>query len=520
MGILLRAIMEKPDNLGILASMKPFALFQDKFTLDLLALLAGCLLPFAFAPYHMYFLAVICPAVLLTTWLSASAKRACWRGFIFGLGFFSIAVYWVFISIHTYGNTPVIIAFIITAGFILLLSGCIAVNGLLFRWLFPKPNYLNLTLGFASSWVLLEWLRGWLFTGFPWVFLGYSQIDSPLAGFAPVLSVYGVSFMVALSSGLLINAFRGKKAALYSILLLIILWAAGFGLSNINWTKPIGKPVTVSLIQGDIAQSLKWDPEKVPNTLALYHTLTLQNINSDIIVWPEAAIPIWLSQAQDFTTPLNKQLLAHRTALLAGVPIVNAERTEIYNAATVLGNGTGTYYKRHLVPFGEYVPLESLLRGLIGFFDLPMSNLSPGAYRQDPVILAGIPTAVAICYEIAYDVEFMNNFPAAKLIVTISDDSWFGQSWAAEQQTQISQMRSLETGRYQLVATNDGLTALIDNKGKILKSAPRFQVAILKGEIYNVEGDTPITMIGIYSIIVLLLIGFIVAILFDRKPNK
>lgn len=500
--------------------MKPFALFQDKFTLDLLALIAGCLLPFAFAPYSMYFLAVICPAVLLATWLPASAKRVCWRGFIFGLGFFSIAVYWVFISIHTYGNTPAIIAFIITAGFILLLSCCIAANGLLFRWLFPKPNYLNLTLGFASSWVLLEWLRGWLFTGFPWVFLGYSQIESPLAGFAPVLSVYGVSFMVALSSGLLINAFRSKKAALYSLLILIILWLTSFGLTKINWTTPIGKPVTVSLIQGDIAQSLKWDPEKVPNTLALYHTLTLQNINSNIIVWPEAAIPIWLSQAQNFTTPLNKQLLAHHTTLLTGVPIVNADKTEIYNAAAVLGNGSGTYYKRHLVPFGEYVPLESLLRGLIGFFDLPMSSLSAGPLRQEPVMLAGLPTAVAICYEIAYAAEFMNNFPAAKLIVTISDDSWFGKSWAAQQQTQISQMRSLETGRYQLVATNDGLTAIIDNKGKILKMAPRFQVAVLNGEIYNVEGDTPVALLGVLPIVILLLALFIVAILFDKRANK
>lgn len=495
-------------------------LFQDKYTLDFVALIAGGLLPFAFAPYNMYLLAILCPCLLLATWLEAKPLRALLRGFLFGLSFFGIGIYWVFISIHFFGNTPIWIAFVITAGFVALLAACIGVNGWLFRRLFPKINALNLTLGFASSWVIMEWLRGWLFTGFPWIFLGYSQIDSVLAGYAPIASVYGVSFAVALSSGLIINGLRNRKSLIYSVILLAALWLAGWGLTQIAWTKPTGKAITVSLIQGDIAQSVKWDPDRLPNILGRYYGLTMQNLDHNIIVWPEAAIPIWLSQAGDYTHHLEVQLAKNHSTLLTGVPIVNEQQTAVYNAATTLGNGQGHYLKRHLVPFGEYVPLDSLLRGLIGFFNLPMSALSAGPYQQPLITLMGIPTAVAICYEIAYDTEFISNFPAARLIVTISDDAWFGHSWAALQQTEISQMRSLETGRYQLVATNDGLTAIIGPKGELIKTAPRFQVAVLNGEIYDVEGNTPINIIGITPIIILLMLLFIVAILLDKKIER
>ncbi len=493
---------------------------KNNSILAIVALASGALLPFAFAPYNLYVLAIISPSLLLYTWLSATPKQAFWRGFIFGISFFSIAMYWVFISIHYFGDTPSSIAFIITAGLILILASIIGFNGLLFKWLLPTTNSLMLTLGFATTWVLMEWLRGWIFTGVPWVFLGYSQIDSALAGLAPIFSVYGVSFACAVSAGLIINSLRSKRFALYSLSSIIILWLISFGLAHINWTQPTGKAVTVSLIQGNIAQSVKWNPDNVPNTLNRYYNLTVKNLHHTIIVWPEAAIPVWLSQAERFNKRLTTQLKRTNAVLLTGVPIVNQPLNVIYNGATVLGNGYGHYYKRHLVPFGEYVPLESWLRGIINFFNLPMSTLSAGAYNQPLVNLAGLPTAVAICYEVAFDSEFLHNFPKAKLIVTISDDAWFGRSWASWQQTQISQMRSLETGRYQLVATNNGVTAIIGPKGRLIKTAPRFSIAVLNGTVYDVVGNTPINLIGIAPIIILLLLLLVLLVIMQRYKTK
>ncbi len=499
--------------------MKNSALFKHNFLQLAIVLIAGAILPFAFAPYNLYLLAIICPAILFWTWLNASPKQAFFQGLFFGLSFFSVSVYWVYISIHFFGNASVAISLCITIGFILCLALFIAINGLLFRWLFQQTHFMVNILAFALSWVILEWLRGWLFTGFPWMFLGYSQINSPLAGIAPILSVYGVSFLVVLSSGLLVYSISNTNKRLPVVVLLAVIWLVCWGLTVINWTKPQGKPISVSLIQGNIPQSVKWNPNQITTTLTRYRNLTLQNIHQRIIIWPEAAIPIWYSQAQQFILPLAATLKKSGTALLTGIPVVNAAQTEIYNGAVVLGNGTGMYLKRHLVPFGEYVPLESLLHKVLQFFAVPMSNLSAGQMQQKPVNLAGLPTAVAICYEVAYVDEFLTAFPQAKLIVTISDDAWFGHSWASYQQTQISQMRSLETGRYQLVATNNGLTAIIDNKGNIIKQAPRFKIAALNGQIYNVSGNTPVSILGVMPIIILLLFAFIIVIFLGHKKS-
>lgn len=487
---------------------------------DLISLLAGAALPFAFAPYNLSWLAIACPAILLALWQPVSPTRAFVRGLLFGLSFFALSIWWVFISIHVFGNSPSSVAILITGGFVLVLALCIAVNGFVYRWLFRTPHWLSTTVGFAAFWVIVEWLRGWLFTGFPWMYLGYSQINSALAGFAPVVSVYGVSFFVVLSSGLLVSIVYQRKTALYSAILLLAIWLGGWGLTHIHWTKPVGKPISVSLIQGNIPQTLKWDPNQLPQTLTRYYNLTAQNRQQNIIVWPEAALPIWYSQAQAYLQRITKLLQPTHGALLTGVPIVNASQTEIYNGAVVIGNGNGQYLKRHLVPFGEYVPLESALRGLINFFNLPMSNLSDGPAIQAPVVLAGIPTAVSICYEIAYDAEFLQTFPEARLIVTISDDAWFGDSWAAEQQTQISQMRSLETGRYQLVASNNGVTALIGINGQILQVLPRFQTAVLNGQIYDISGNTPVALWGTLPAILILWLLAIGTYLLTRSKRS
>ncbi len=486
--------------------------FDNSLLRDLIALLSGALLVFAFAPFQYFYLAILAPTLLLWVWVSTGPKRAALRGALFGLSFFGCGISWVFISIHVYGNTSVALSVLITALLIIIMTCYIALNAYWLRRFFPGHGANTLLLAFPVMWVLLEWLRGWLFTGFPWLFLGYSQINSPLRGFAPLGSVYLVSFAVALCAGLLLYCFLHHRKALYSIIGLLLVIGLGSIFSTIQWTKPTGNALHVALVQGNIPQSLKWDPNQAADTLRVYRKLTDQHWNSDIIVWPEAAIPMWLDSVPHYIEQLSDAATKHHVSLIVGVPT----RTDsaYFNSMIGLGTANGQYSKRHLVPFGEYVPLEDMLRGLIGFFNLPMSGFSPGSPEQIGVDIGNYDVATYICYEIAYPAEFLTQFPTSKLIVTISDDAWFGNSWAPAQQLQISQMRSLETGRYQLASTNNGITAIIDPQGRINARAPQFERVVLTGKIYAMRGNTPLVILGLTPIIFIFFVLLGIAILY------
>ena len=491
--------------------------FHHKSLFYLANLLAGALLPLAFAPLELYPLAVLSPALAISLWYrSTTASQATIQGLMFGIGFFSIGVSWVYISIHVYGQTPAWIAGSLTALFILFLALFPAINAYVLRRCFPKMNINTLLLAFPSSWVILEWIRSWIFTGFPWLLIGNSQIIAPLSGLAPIMSVYGVSFAVILTAGLLVNALRGRRHLIYSIIALLVLWGISFALQYINWTKPTGKPLTASLIQGDIPQQLKWEPSQIISIMDEYQRLTNDHWNSNIIIWPEGAIPALYDQLKPMLSPTLVQAQKHHAALLIGT--VSRENQHIYNTIMTAGNVEGVYYKRHLVPFGEYVPFEHWLRGLINFFNLPMSNLSPGQIYQPLMKVGSHPIATAICYEIAYLNELLHSLPKAELIVTISDDSWFGNSWGPYQHLEIAQMRSLETGRYQLVATNNGITAIIDPKGQIIQQIPRNKEDVLTGKIEMMQGDTPLIRTNLEPILIVIFLLFVIALLY--RPNR
>ncbi len=496
--------------------MNTFSQTTIKIASDIFSLCLGATTVFAFAPFHFYPLAIICPALLLWLWYQVPAKRAAWRGFLFGLGLFGLGISWVFISIHTFGNTSVWIAASITGSLIIILSLYIALQGYLLRRFFSTYSTTTLVLAFPTLWVLMEWLRGWLFSGFPWLFLGYSQLPSYLAGYAPLVSVYGVSFLCAMSAGLLINAWRGKKYFFFNLFILILIWATGFTLTHIQWTKKIGSPLTAVLIQGNIEQSSKWNPSRLQMILDRYQSITQKNWDANIIVWPEAAIPLVLDEAAPLLNPLSEEAKQHHTALITGVPIRTTERI-FYNGMVGLGAAKGMYYKRHLVPFGEYVPLENYLRGIINFFNLPMSNFTAGNDQQTLMQVDDFSISSFICYEIAYLNQFLLTLPRGNLIITISDDAWFGKSWASEQQLQISQMRSLESGRYQLVASNNGATAIIDAQGHIIGTAPEFILTTLRGSVYAMQGSTPLVWLGLKPIIIILFVMLFIIWLY--RPN-
>lgn len=469
--------------------------------------LIGSSLTLAFAPFNIWLFAIVCPTLLLLFWENISPKRAFFRGAVFGLGFFSSGVSWVYVSLHDYGQANPWLAGILTFLMIVVLLFYIALSGYLLNYFFPKKNISRYLLAFPSLWVLGEWFRGWVFTGFPWLFLGYSQLETPLAGLAPVISVFGISWVVAATAGLLALLILHPKQLsnrwfIICGTLIVGLWITGFVLKNVIWTKPDGEPIQVSLIQGNIPQTLKWQPDQAEKSLSIYKKLTKQHWDSQLIIWPEAAITAPPIQVQGYLKALEKTSKAHKSTIITGIPM--QENNLFYNGMIALGNGHGSYYKRHLVPFGEFMPLRFLLLWLEDYVQIPMSDFSRGQ-RYQPLIEANqIPIASFICYEIAYPSEVLDALPAGKLLVVLSDDSWFGKSIAPPQHLQIAQMRALETGRYLLMSTNDGMTAIVDAKGKIQAITPRFQVMVLSGKVQPMTGSTPWVRIGIYPVMILM----------------
>lgn len=482
------------------------------------ALIAGALLPLAFAPIGFYPLAFISPAILLTLWLDESPKKAFRIGYFFGVGFFGVGASWIFVSIHQFGNTGIFLATFLTACFVLFLALFTACQGYLVNNYFIETSIRKLCLAFPASWVLLEWVRTWFLTGFPWLFLGASQTSSALRGFAPLIGEYGLSFIVACISGALVLILKSypliktlpeknpltllKTRAITTLFLIIILWGTGDALTYKTWGNPIGPVIRVSLVQGNIPQQMKWDPAYLDMTLRRYVALTQSNWQSKIIIWPEAAIPWLQSDAAAFLTSLNEQAKQHQATVITGIPVQDG--FTYYNAIITLGTGQGTYYKRQLVPFGEYVPFDRYLRGLIGFFNIPMSDFSPGPMHQSQLHAENLTIAPFICYEIAYPKLVLASLPQANILITLSNDAWFGHSFAMDQHLQIAQLRALETQRYLLFTNNTGGTVIITPQGKIQNTAPDFQTAVVTGNVQGRTGTTPIVFIGVFPFILLI----------------
>lgn len=478
----------------------------------LIAFVSGALTVASFAPFSLTPLALSGPALLFLLWLHASPRQAFHLGWGYGCGLLGFGVFWLHISIDQFGNVGTLLAIFITLLFVVSVALLYGLVGWCAGYMAKRYGLvLALLLFFPLLWVLGEWLRGWVFTGFPWLVLGYSQINSPLAGYAPLAGVYGVSWMLLLSAGLLVLLFMGK-GYLKAIALAgaLFIWGVGMPLRDVQWTQPAGEPIKVSLIQANIEQEAKWKPENRIATLKLYTDLTRANWDSDLIIWPETAVPAFAHLIEEsLLQPLSAEAVEQGSELLIGIPIWNQEGGQYYNAMMSLGANRDSYSKRHLVPFGEYMPLKFLLRPLIEWLQIPMSDFTPGG-RDTPLLqVAGYPAGISVCYEDVFGEEVIEAMPQAAFLINASNDAWFGDSLAPPQHLEIARMRSLETGRYMLRSTNTGISALIGPHGELLAQSPAFEQHVLSGEIIPMSGTTPYAVIGNW-----LVISFAIVLLF------
>jgi apolipoprotein N-acyltransferase len=459
------------------------------------AFAAGALSVAAFGDWQLFALPLAALAALCWLWARAdSPGAAAWLGFAFGAGLFLAGVSWVYVSLHDFGGMPLPLAALATLLFCLYLALFPAAVGYAQAKL-PASRPVRLMLVVPALWTLAEWLRGWLFTGFPWLALGYSQLDGPLAGFAPLGGVLGVSFLAATTAGAAATLVvdRGRRRAT-ALAVLVALAIAGGAFRAADWTAPHGEPVAVSLLQGNVPQALKFVPGRYEKTLATYARLA-ERSTGRLVVLPETAIPRFLHEVDPAYLARLKAIAEARGGdLLVGVPVLDAER-RYYNAVVSIGaSPTQAYAKSHLVPFGEFLPPG--FGWVVAILEIPLGNFARGAEDQKPLAVAGQRVAVNVCYEDAFGAEIIRPLPEATLLVNVSNVAWFGDSLAPAQHLRIARMRSLETGRFMLRATNTGATAIVDPRGAVAARLPAFTEGVLEGRVEGRSGATPYVRFG------------------------
>jgi len=467
-------------------------LLQRFFPLrSVLALLAGALSVTAFAPLGWFPMAFVSIAVLVVLLeRTARARQGAWLGWLWGLGAFLAGVSWLYIALNRYGGVPMPLAGLAIFLFCAYLALFPALAAGLYVRLRGQAVLARAGL-FAALWVLAELLRGWLFTGFPWLAVGYSQTPpSPLAGFLPLGGVYLVSGLVALCAALLALApWRMGRQAVMPAGLTIVLLGGGLGLQQISWTAPQGESVRVALLQTNIEQDLKWQPELMRQWLDVNYEMAAAQ-QADIVVLPETSLPMLLDQLPEgYLEAFEQQALAQDTDVIVGAFARDAEGN-IYNSTLSIGRSPSQFYaKRHLVPFGEYSP------PMFGWFyhlvDIPMSDQTPGYRWQPPMELAGQRVALNICYEDLFGRELLDALPEATLMLNVSNLAWYGESLAQPQHLQISRVRAMEAGRPMLRSTNTGMTAWVEPDGRVMDVLPQFERDALVVDVHGYQGWTP-----------------------------
>lgn len=493
---------------------------------DAIVFAAGAGLVLSFAPFKLSPLAILFPAILFYFWSTAAPLRSAWLGFLFGLGLFGTGASWVYVSIHEFGFMPAPLAAVLVFLFVSFLSLFPAIAG----WLQARlihPGCYRLVFAVPVFWVLTEWLRGWVMTGFPWLNLGYSQSNSVLMNLAPLIGVYGMSLAVAILSALLVAVIRYKgKCRVLAGTLFVTIFIAGWLSGMLEFVKPSGAVVDIALVQGNVPLKEKWKAGATKKIITHYADLSRSVVNeSTVIVWPEGAVPeSWQRALPVLEDSLPRRQDGSLPDYLIGTIDISAN-DDYYNAAITISDQSKSpgpdkiYRKQHLVPFGEFLPLKPVFGWVIKYLKIPMSDFTSWQGAQPDIVLAGWPVAVSICYEDAFGEELAPTAGDAAFLINISEDAWFGDSLAPHQRLQMAQIRAKEFGRYFVRAANTGFTAVINEKGEITSILEQFVPAVLQAKVLPMTGLTPYVRYG-NSLFLLLLGIWLLPALYFRFWNK
>ena len=464
----------------------------------LTAFVAGSVTVIGFAPFSVFPIAIFALALLNEALSTGTAGTGFRRGWLFGLGLLGFGVTWIRISLNEFGNMDAWAADLLMALFVAAMAIYYGLVGWLARRLQPVWSWSGPVLLLPGLFVLFEWLRGWFFTGFPWLLLGYTQIDGPLAGYAPIVGVYGLSLLTALSGGLLWGLIRWSgRNRLTAGTALVILWLSGLALQSVPWTQPLGEPFKATVLQANIPQQLKWAPEARVDIIEAYVDLTLEHLDSDLILWPETAVPDFLHEVQQpLIEPLAQRAREEGLEIVLGIPVLDREHRRYYNGLISIGSQEDLYTKRHLVPFGEFLPFKAWLGPLVDMFAIPMSDFSSGTAGRPLLTVGKRTTGASICYEDIFPEEIAQALPEAQYLISVSNDAWFGDSLAPHQHLEMARMRALETGRDLVRATNTGISAIVDWHGRIVGTVPVFVRGTFSAPVQPRSGATPFVRAG------------------------
>lgn len=516
--------------------------------LYLAVFIVGAITVLSFAPFRIYPLAWFGPAFLFYALTKAKSKSQYFKlGWAYGLGFFGAGASWPFYSLYFFAKAHIVIAVLGTSLFVIFVAlfstGLFGLLASLFR---HQSLFLRLLLFFPASWVFTEWFRIWFLTGFPWLFLGNSQIDSLFSSIAPITGVLGVSFICVLISGALLSFYLGNSTRrsvnikpdpvtqmvsnrafveehlgtsvrILSASIIVVLVGVCFGLSQISWTENKGKAITVSVLQSNIAQEVKLDPSSLLPSIELYKEMTQKSKKSDLIIWPETALfDSFDRHMQSVIVPLQESLKGTDKAILMGGFYINENKGVENSVLAITADNRSIYSKRHLVPFGEYTPLLKYLRWLSKWIQLPYDNVAKGG-NNGSLKINNHTAQMTICYEDAFGDEMIEALPEADFLINVTHDGWFTGSLEPYQHMQIARMRSLEMGRYMIRSTTNGPAGIIDEKGRVLATAPIYSESIITHKVQPMKGVTPYVRWGNWLIVILMSSILLCGLLLNRK---
>jgi len=493
--------------------------------------MAGAVYPLGFAPFGYWPLPILSVALIFWIWIRSDRRMVLWSALLYGLSLYGVGVSWIYVSMVNFGNMAPPMAVVAVILFALILTVFTLVPAYLYSCLSQQfSTATGLTILLPALWVFFEYLRGVLFTGFAWLYLGYASVDTWFAAWGPIAGVLSASYVLAVIAGLLALSWHhwqtqgvSLRAIKVPLAMIAVLAIFSWAIQGLRWTAQSGPALDVTLVQADISLADKWKPKKRQYLMQTYLEASRAAGQADLVVWPEASLPMLLDQIpQDYL----EELKALPGALAFGVIQRSEDRSQLYNGLAVLDEASSSkadmqiYRKRHLVPFGEFFPFKPILGWLLESLSIPMSDFARGTATQGNLTVGSLKLVPTICYEDAYPEDWRRQVSEAHAIVNISEDAWFGDSFAPHQRLEMARMRAIEFQRPVIRVSNSGLSTVIDAYGEMDAISPQFKPALFSSPVYPMQGDTPYMRYGQWPLWAWLMLSLMAAYGFSRRARE